>query len=239
MRRELVPYRLSRASRASHFSHWSRELRQAHGSPRPLHRAPSPVPQQPPSPRSPMPLPSSLPLSSRYAVRPIKESRPTPVCVPDNRLSFSLASASLSSLPFAGPVSSRCFPPYTPFVFSSVALGHRGLPASPLRQDAFHPGTASLTRYRMEESLEPVESLFLRDRWRMKREERKSEPELFGRMIKYRLYNDKKVSVWYNMCVIIFVFLFIYLNVMFGALGIFLNFFKRMFDNTICKYLIM
>lgn len=88
-----------------------------------------------------VPLPSSLPLAPRGAARPIKESRPTPVCAPDTIASLFPSSRTFGSLL---PLSLRRrlvrrFLPYTPFVFSSVALGHREPP--PLRQNAFHPGT--------------------------------------------------------------------------------------------------
>lgn len=93
-----------------------------------------------------------------------RESRPTPVCAPDTiAFSFSLIRipSTLFFLLFRPQASSPlCFPPYTPFVFSSVALrAHRDRrepspssrcrPCRPpplLRQDAFHPGTAFCIR---------------------------------------------------------------------------------------------
>lgn len=84
-----------------------------HGSPRPLHRASSL-----PSLAAPVRafanaasfLSSSLPLSPRCAARPIKESRPTPVCVPDTQSSLSFPRPRPLAFRFppqAGPVSSR------------------------------------------------------------------------------------------------------------------------------------
>lgn len=118
-------------------------------------------------------------LSPRCAARPIKESRPTPVCVPDAQSSL--------SFPRPRPLSFR-FPPYTPgrprLVSSRLVASHLTphlfSQASPLATANCRVAVIASRcvsprncisytrpRGRMEESLEPVGSLFLQDR-RMK-----------------------------------------------------------------------
>lgn len=74
--------------------------------------------------RSPVPLPSSLPLTPYGAARPIKESRPTPVCAGPghNRLSFSLISILRpSAFSFPPQASSRAASHLTPHLFSQAS----------------------------------------------------------------------------------------------------------------------
>lgn len=115
-------------------------------------------------------------LSLRAVLRaPIKESRPTPVCALDTIVSLFPSSRSPNPvllLSLRRRLTPRRFPPYTPFVFSSVALGHHELPIAAVASRCILPRNCILhtrPRGRMEESLRSLgSSVCVRDRWRMK-----------------------------------------------------------------------